>query len=106
MKYKDTFFSLLNTYLLFGLIYSGIIWLIWNFLFVSITGISLSFLQVFGLYVITRILVGNSSTQYVSNFYSPKPFDMNELDNKFNQLKEEFGDSEIEVEDRRNDKRD
>ena len=106
MKYKDTFFSLINTYLLFGFIYSAIIWAVWTFLFVDLTGINLSFLQVFGIYMIARILVGNSSTQYVSNFYSPKPFDMNELNKRFDEFKEEFGDNEIEVEDRRNDKRD
>jgi len=103
MKYRETFFNLVNTYLLFGLIYSGIIWVVWNFLFVSITGIGLSFLQVFGLYVIARILVGNSSTQYISNFYSPKPFDINEINNKFNEIKEQFAE---DVEDNTDDKRD
>lgn len=79
---------MINTYLLFGLIYSGMIWLIWNFLFTDTTGISLSFLQIFGIYVIARILVGNSSTQYVSNFYSPKPFNLEDIDKTFNSLKE------------------
>ena len=40
--------------------------------------------------MIARILVGNSSTQYVSNFYSPKPFDMNELNKRFDEFKEEM----------------
>ena len=105
MNYKQTFFNLVNTYLLFGLIYSGIIWVVWNFLFVDLTGISLSFLQVFGIYMISRILVGNSSTQYVSNFYSPKPFDMNDINKKFDEIKEEFSD-DVNVEDNRDDKRD
>ena len=105
MNYKQTFFNLVNTYLLFGLIYSGIIWVVWNFLFVDLTGISLSFLQVFGIYMISRILVGNSSTQYVSNFYSPKPFDMNDINKKFDEIKEQFSD-DVNVEDNRDDKRD
>jgi hypothetical protein len=105
MNYKETFFNLLNTYLLFGLMYSGIIWLIWNFLFASLTGISLSFLQVFGLYVITRILVGNSSTQYVSNFYSPKPMSIDDINKKFDELKEKYSE-DFEFEDNRDDKRD
>jgi len=104
MKYRETFFNLVNTYLLFGLMYSGIIWIVWNFLFVNLTGISLSFLQVFGIYMISRILVGNSSTQYVSNFYSPKPFDMNDINKKFDEIKEEFSD-DVNVEDNRDDKR-
>lgn len=105
MNYRETFFSLLNTYLLFGLIYSGIIWLIWNLLFVSITGINLSFLQVFGIYVIARILVGNSSTQYVSNFYSPKPMSIDDINKKFDELKEKYSE-DFEFEDNRDDKRD
>lgn len=90
MNYKETFFSLLNTYFLFGLIYSGIIWLIWKFLFVDYTGVSLSFLQVFGIYVVARILVGNSSTQYVSNFYSPKPFNVEDINKTFDEISERF----------------
>ena len=105
MKYRETFFTLLNTYFLFGLMYSAIIWLVWNFLFVDLTGVNLSFLQVFAIYMISRILVGNSSTQYVSNFYSPKPFDMNDINKKFDEIKEQFSD-DINIEDNRDDKRD
>ena len=101
MNYKETFFSLLNSYFLFGLIYSGIIWLIWNFLFVDITGISLSFLQVFGLYIITRILVGNSSHQYISNYYSPKPFDVNELDKRIEEIKQNYSE-DFDIQDENN----
>ena len=104
MNYKETFFSILNTYLLFGLLYSGVIWLIWNFLFTTSTGISLSFLQVFGLYIIARILVGNSSTQYVSNFYSPKPFDVGELDKRLEEMKEKFSE-DFDFRDERDDEK-
>jgi len=105
MKYRETFFSLLNTYLLFGLIYSGIIWLAWTLLFASSTGISLSFLQVFGIYLIARILVGNSSTQYVSNFYSPKPMKIDDINKKFDEIKEKYSE-DFGFEDNRDDKRD
>jgi len=90
MNYKETFFNILNTYFLFGLIYSGVIWLIWSFLFVDYTGVSLSFLQVFAIYVIARILVGNSSTQYISNFYSPKPLNIENIDKTFDEIIERF----------------
>jgi len=90
MNYKETFFSILNTYFLFGLIYSGVVWLIWAFLFADFTGISLSFLQVFGIYVVARILVGNNSTQYVSNFYSPKPFNIEDINKTFDEISERF----------------
>lgn len=106
MNYKETFFSLLNSYLLFGLIYSGVIWLIWTFLFVDATGFSLSFLQVFGLYVMTRILVGNSSHQYISNYYSPKPLDVNELDKRLEEMKQKYSDDFDIQDERQNEKRD
>lgn len=105
MNYKETFFNLLNTYFLFGLLYSGIVWLIWTFLFVDITGVSLSFIQVFGLYIIARILVGNSSSQYVSNFYSTKPLDLDAVSKKMEEIQKQYGD-DFDVEDNRNEKRD
>ena len=105
MNYKETFFNLLNTYFLFGLLYSGIVWLIWTFLFVDITRVSLSFIQVFGLYIIARILVGNSSSQYVSNFYSTKPLDLDAVSKKMEEIQKQYGDN-FDVEDNRNEKRD
>ena len=105
MNYKETFFNLLNTYFLFGLLYSGIVWLIWTFLFVDITGVSLSFIQVFGLYIIARILVGNSSSQYVSNFYSTKPLDLDAVSKRMEEIQKQYGD-DFDVEDNRNEKRD
>ena len=99
MNYRETFFSLLNTYFLFGLLYSGIVWLIWTFLFVDTTGISLSFLQVFGIYVVARILVGNSSTQYVSNFYSQKPFNVEDINKTFDDIRERLNEEDNEKRD-------
>ena len=71
----------------------------------NITGVSLSFIQVFGLYVIARILVGNSSSQYVSNFYSTKPLDLDAVSKKMEEIQKQYGD-DFDVEDNRNEKRD
>ena len=105
MNYKETFFNLLNTYLLFGLLYSGIVWLIWTFLLADSTGVSLSFIQVFGIYIIARILVGNSTSQYISNFYSTKPLDLDAVSKKMEEIQKEYG-NDFDVEDNRNEKRD
>lgn len=103
MNYRNTFIGLVNTYLIFGLIYSGVIWIIWEFLFANVTNISLSFLQVFGIYIIARILVGNSTSQYVSNFYSTKPIDLDAVSKKMEEIQKEYGD-DFDVEDNRNEK--
>jgi hypothetical protein len=105
MNYKETFFNILNTYFLFGLIYSGIVWLIWTFLFSDSIGVSLSFIQVFGIYVIARILVGNSSSNYTSNFYSTKPLDLDAVSKKMEEIQKQYGD-DFNIEHNKNEKRD
>lgn len=80
MNYKIDWLNLTTTYLFFGLIYSAIIWLIWNFLFAPFYNINFSFLQILGGYTIARILFGNSNTNYVSNIYTPKTPDLNKID--------------------------
>ena len=80
MNNKVDWFNLLGSYFLFAFIYSAIIWVIWNFLFAPFFSISFSYLQILGIYTIARLLFGNTSTSYVSNFYSKKPMDLDKID--------------------------
>ena len=80
MNNKVDWFNLFGSYFLFAFIYSAIIWIIWNFPFAPFFDISFSYLQVLGAYTITRLLFGNSNTNYVSNFYSQKPMDLDKID--------------------------
>lgn len=97
MNKNIDWFNLLSSYFLFAFIYSAIIWVIWNFLFASFVNITFSYLQVLGIYTIARLLFGNTNTNYVSNFYSPKPMDLDKIDgylkdmeNKLNREDEEL----------------
>lgn len=72
--------NLLGSYFLFAFIYSAVIWVIWNFLFAPFFNITFSYLQVLGAYTIARLLFGNTNTNYVSNFYSPKPMSLEKID--------------------------
>ena len=103
MKYKIDWLNLATSYLFFGFVYSGIIWFIWNFLFAPFYDLNFSFLQILGGYTISRILFGNSNTNYVSNIYSPKAPDLDKIDNYLkdfqNQLDKEAEDLEKEYKD-------
>jgi hypothetical protein len=103
MNNKVDWFNLIGSYLLFAFIYSAVIWVIWNFLFAPYFNITFTYLQVLGAYTITRLLFGNTNTNYVSNFYSPKPMDLNKIDNYLkdfqNQLDKETEDLEKEYKD-------
>lgn len=68
--------------------------ILWNFLFSNVFGFQLTALQAMGLYAMIRILFNNSNNTYVSNFYSSEPLDMNRVEEKINELKEEYGDDE------------
>jgi hypothetical protein len=68
--------------------------ILWNFLFSNLSGFQLTALQGMGLYVIIRILFNNSNNTYVSNFYSSEPLDMDKVEEKINELKEEYGEDE------------
>lgn len=99
MKYKIDWFNLATTYLFFGFVYSGIIWLIWNFLFVPFYDLNFSFLQILGGYTIIRILFGNSNTNYVSNIYTPKAPDLDKIDEYLKDFQYQLDKEAKEVED-------
>ena len=98
MKYKIDWFNLATTYFFFGFIYSGIIWVIWNFLFAPFYDLNFSFLQILGAYTIARILFGNSNTNYVSNIYSPKAPDLNKIDEYLKDFQDQLDKESKEVE--------
>lgn len=98
MKYKVDWLNLVTTYLFFGFIYSGIIWVIWNFLFAPFYNLQFSFLQILGGYTIARILFGNSNTNYVSNIYSSKAPDLEKIDEYLKNFQDELDKDAQEVE--------
>jgi len=77
---KTDWFGLVSSYCIFAFVYSAVIWIIWNFLFAPFFNITFSYLQVLGIYTIARLLFGNTNTNYVSNFYSPKPTNLDKID--------------------------
>lgn len=95
--------NLFTSYFIFAFLYSAIIWIIWQFLFVPFWNISFTYLQTLGIYTITRLLFGNTNTNYISNFYSPKPISLDKIDNYIkdfqNQLDKEAGEIEKQYED-------
>lgn len=98
MNNKVDWFNLLGSYFLFAFIYSAIIWIIWNFLFTPFFNISFSYLQVLGAYTITRLLFGNSNTNYVSNFYSQKPMDLDKIDSYIKDFQDQLDKEADEIE--------
>jgi len=90
--------DLATTYIFFGLIYGTIITLTWNYLFESITFVHLSTLQGFGMHLIARILFGNTNTNYISNFYSPKTPDLDKIDSYLKEIQEDLDRESDEVE--------
>jgi len=90
--------DLATTYIFFGLIYGTIITLTWNYLFEPITFVHLSILQGFGMHLIARILFGNTSTNYISNFYSPKTPDLDKIDSYLKEIQEDLDKEADEVE--------
>ena len=95
---KIDLLDLVTTYIFFGLIYGTIITLTWNYLFESITFIHLSILQGFGMHLIARILFGNTNTNYISNFYSPKTPDLDKIDSYLKEIQEDLDKEADEVE--------
>ena len=91
---KINWYNLISTYMLFSIIYGFIIMVLWNFLFSAVSGFQLTALQAMGLYAMIRILFNNSNNTYVSNFYSSEPLDMNRVEEKINELKEEYEDDD------------
>ncbi len=90
MKYKVDWFNLATSYLFFGFVYSGVIWVIWNFLFAPFYDLNFSFLQILGGYTIIRILFGNSNTNYISNIYTPKTPDLDKIDDYLKEFQDKL----------------
>ena len=90
--------DLATTYIFFGLIYGTIVTLVWNYLFEPITFIHLSILQGFGIHLIARILFGNTNTNYISNFYSPKTPDLDKIDGYLKEIQADLDKEAEEVE--------
>jgi hypothetical protein len=90
--------DLATTYIFFGLIYGTIITLTWNYLFESVTFVHLSILQGFGIHLICRVLFGNTNTNYISNFYSPKTPDLDKIDSYLKEIQENLDKEADEVE--------
>ena len=103
MKFpKFDYLNLATTYLLFGLIYGTIVTLVWNYLFEPISNIHLSILQGFGIHLITRILFGNTNTNYIGNFYAKESFDLDKIDEKIKDIKEDLELEEERIENEMN----
>lgn len=99
MKFpKLDYLNLATTYLLFGLIYGTIVSLVWNYLFEPMSNIHLSILQGFGIHLMTRILFGNTNTNYISNIYSPKELDLDKVDGYLKQMQDQLDREADEVE--------
>lgn len=90
MNNKVDWINLLGSYCLFAFIYSAVIWAIWTFLFVPFFNITFTYLQVLGAYTIARLLFGNTNTNYVSNFYSPKTPDLDKIDNYIKEFQDQL----------------
>jgi len=95
---KLNLLDLLTTYIFFGLVYGAVVTLVWNYLFEPITFVHLSILQGFGVHLIARILFGNTNTNYISNFYTPKSMDLNKIDSYLKEIQADLDKEADEVE--------
>jgi hypothetical protein len=91
-------FNLFLSYFVFAFIYSGIIWFLWNFLFYPFFNINFTYLQTLAIYTITRLLFGNTSTNYISNFYSQKPMDLDKIDSYIKDFQDQLDRDAEEIE--------
>ncbi len=98
MNNKVNWYNLFVTYLMFAILYSAIIWGIWAFLFESFFNIHFTYLQVIGAYTSLRLLFGNTNTNYISNFYSPKTPDLDKIDSYLKEMQEDLEKEADEVE--------
>jgi hypothetical protein len=90
MNKNIDWFNILGSYLLFAFIYSAVIWITWNYLFAPIFNLNFSYLQILGAYTIARLMFGNTNTNYVSNFYSPKPMDLDKIDDYLKEFQDKL----------------
>jgi len=98
MNNKVDWINLFGSYFLFAFIYSAVIWVIWNFLFAPFFNITFTYLQVLGAYTIARLLFGNTNTNYVSNFYSPKPMNLDKIDSYIKEFQDQLDKEAEELE--------
>ena len=98
MNKNVDWFNLFTSYLIFAFIYSGVIWFIWQFLFAPFFNLNFSYLQILGAYTIARLLFGNTNTNYISNFYSPKAPDLDKIDQYLKDFQNELDRESEEVE--------
>lgn len=98
MNKNVDWFNLFTSYFIFAFIYSGIIWFIWQFLFAPFFNIDFTYLQVLGVYTIARLMFGNTNTNYVSNFYSPKPMDLDKIDGYLKDMEDRLNREADEIE--------
>lgn len=100
MNNKTDWFNLVTSYLLFAFIYSGVAWVIWQFLFAPFFNLSFSYLQVLGIYTIARLFFGNTNTNYISNIYSQRPVDLNKIDDYLKDFQNQLDKEAEEIENR------
>ena len=98
MNKEVNWYNLFVTYLMFAIFYSGIIWGIWTFLFEPFFNVHFTYLQVIGAYTALRLLFGNTNTNYISNFYTPKSMDLNKIDDYLKQIEADLDKEADEVE--------
>jgi len=100
MNKKIDWLNLVTSYLTFAFVYSSLIYVMWNYLFAPVFDLNFSFLQVLGAYTICRMLFGNTNTNYISNFYSPKAPDLDKIDQYLKDFQNELNRESEEVEKR------
>jgi hypothetical protein len=99
MNKKIDWFNLISSYALFSFGYSAVIYIIWNYLFAPVfSNLTLSYLQVLGAYTTCRLLFGNTNTNYISNFYSPKIPDLDKIDSYLKEVQADLDKQANEVE--------
>jgi hypothetical protein len=98
MNKEVNWYNLCITYAIFSIVYSAIIWGVWAFLFEPFFNIHFTYLQVIGAYTSLRLLFGNTSTNYISNFYSSKAPDLNKIDDYLKQIEADLDKEADEVE--------
>jgi len=98
MNKKIDWLNLTTSYLIFAFIYSSLIYVMWNYLFAPVFNLNFSFLQILGAYTTCRILFGNTNTNYISNFYSPKTPDLDKIDSYLKEMQADLDKEADEVE--------
>jgi len=98
MNKKIDWLNLSTSYLIFAFVYSSLIYVMWNYLFAPVFNLNFSFLQILGAYSIARILFGNTNTNYISNFYSPKTPDLDKIDSYLKEMQADLDKEADEVE--------